>query len=125
MKYNIVLMLALLGAGCTTQQYMKADLDEVPKITIYQNDKVGIASIISNKALDSFKDGYTKAPKNKAFAQSLSGAWNWKSDRASIEHATTSALIGCQRNNKRSEDLYPCKIIHVNDNWQNESVSEL
>lgn len=26
-----------------------------------------------------------------------------------------NALIGCQRHNKRSDDLYPCKAIHIID----------
>ena len=124
MRYSIVLILAFLGTGCATQQYMQPNLEEPQKIVIYQNSNVGLASIISNKALVSFKGDYANAPKNKAFAQSPSGAWNWKSDRTSIEHATTSALIGCQRNNKKSEDVYPCKVIHINDSWKNTLLSE-
>lgn len=76
-----------------------------------------MASLITGSALRSFNEDYIEAPKNRAFAQSTSGAWNWKSDRTSIEHAIISALIGCQRNNKKSEDLYPCKVIHINDEW--------
>jgi len=124
MKYNIVLILAFLGTGCTTQHYMQPKFEESNKITIYQNNRIGIESIISNKALSSFETEYANAPKNKAFSQSASGAWNWKSNRTSVEHAITSALIGCQRNNRKSEDLYPCKVIHVNDTWKNEDVDE-
>ena len=86
-------------------------------IKIYQNHAQGKESIISNKALASFNGDYQKAPINKAFAQSTSGSWSWSSNRTSIEHAKTSALIACQINNKKSEDVYPCKVIHVNDQW--------
>jgi len=88
-------------------------------MTIYSNDKKGIESLMSNKALKSFKTDYAKASNHKAFAQSVSGAWNWKSNRTTKEHAITSALIGCQRNNKKSEDLYPCKVINVDGEWLN------
>ncbi|PCJ38625.1 MAG: hypothetical protein COA99_11630 [Moraxellaceae bacterium] len=124
MKYSIVLILTFLGTGCTTQQFMQSNVKESTVPTIYQNNKVGVTSIISNKALKSFKNDYAKTPKNKAFAQSTSGAWNWRSDRTSIEHAVTSALIACQRKNRKAEDLYPCKIIHINDSWSDAKVSE-
>jgi hypothetical protein len=105
--------------GCTTIKENPNLSTETtqPMFTIYENDKHGIESIITNKALESFKTEYAKASKHKAFAQSLSGAWNWKSNRTSREHAITSALISCQRNNKKSEDLYPCVIINVDDEW--------
>ena len=86
-------------------------------MTKYENNETGIDSIILNAALESFQTKYKEATFNKAFAQSVSGAWNWKSNRTSIEHAKTSALVGCQRNNKRSEDIYPCRVIHVNNSW--------
>ena len=89
------------------------------EITLYTNDKKGIESLITNQALKSFKNDYSKASKHKAFAQSVSGSWNWKSNRTSKEHAIKSALIGCQRNNKKSEDIYPCKVININGKWLN------
>ena len=93
------------------------------ELIMYENNKTGIDSIISNEALDSFQTKYKEATSNKAFAQSVSGAWNWRSNRTTIEHAKTSALVGCQRNNKKSEDLYPCRVIHVNDSWVTPSSS--
>ena len=116
MKYIVIISIFILS-GCTAQQIKQTAETPSSEITSYQNNLTGIDSIISNKALQSFKTEYSKAPTNKAFAQSVSGAWNWKSNRTSIEHAKTSALIGCQRNNKKSEDLYPCKVIHINDTW--------
>ncbi len=117
MRSKVLLLLTLTVTGCTTQQVKNSAAEEPKKITIYQNYEVGIASIILNKALTSFKNEYSKASKNKAFSQSVSGAWNWKSDRTSAEHAITSALIACQKNNKKLEDVYPCKVIHINDSW--------
>ena len=64
-----------------------------------------IESIISKKALKSFETPYHQAPSHKAFTQSESGAWSWKSNRTSKEHAIKSALISCQINNKKSESL--------------------
>lgn len=121
MKY-IPLILVVLAAGCASTE--KTNIPEKSNaskpITIYTNDKKGIESLMSNKALKSYKTDYAKASKHKAFAQSASGAWNWKSNRTSKEHAMTGALIGCQRNNKKSEDLYPCKVINVDGKWLNE-----
>jgi len=105
MKY-LYLLIFIVVSGCAVQQ------DHKPVA-----EPAGIDSIITNKALNSFKTGYSKASTHKAFAQSLSSAWSWKSNMTSVEHAKTSALIACQRNNKESEDLYPCKIINVNDLW--------
>ena len=105
-------------SACASQPSQPAGRQKpASEITIYQNNQQGLDSIISNRAMESFQGEYADAPENKAFAQSVSGAWNWKSNRTSIEHAKTSALVGCQRNNKKSEDLYPCEVIHVNDTW--------
>lgn len=79
--------------------------------------KAGVDPIINKKALKSFNDKYVNAKLHKAFAQSQSGAWNWKSNRTSVEHAKTSALVGCQRNNQKNKALYPCKIINVDNQW--------
>ena len=91
--------------------------EETNGFTLYTDDSEGIESLITNQALASFKSKYKEASQNKAFAQSLSGAWSWKSNRTSVEHAKTSALIGCQRNNKKTEDLYPCKVVNINGTW--------
>jgi len=117
MKLLVLLVSVLIVTGCANQQVSPPKVEVVNEITIYENKENGIPSIISNKALISFESDYAKASKNKAFAQSVSGAWNWKSNRTSVEHAKTSALVGCQRNNKKSEDMYPCKIIHINESW--------
>jgi hypothetical protein len=120
MNIFLILFSVLLLVGCATEMQTKDEnLSSVPQsgIKIYENNRKGINAIISKKALESFNTEYTKAPRNKAFAQSTSGAWNWKSNRTSVEHAKTSALIGCQRNNKRSEDLYPCEVININGAW--------
>lgn len=117
MKLKLLLVSICIISGCTVQQVKKSEVEPIKQVTIYKNNQQGIDSIISNKALDSFNGEYAMATKNKAFAQSVSGSWNWKSNRTSIEHAETSALIGCQRNNKKSEDLYPCRVIHINDRW--------
>ena len=116
---KILLILCLFTvAACSSQPQRTSEVESQPKrAVIHTNHAKGVASIISNKALESFNTEYTKALKNKAFAQSLSGAWNWRSNMTSVDHAKTSALIACQRHNKKYEDLYPCEIIHVNDEW--------
>ena len=116
MKYLFVILVFFIS-GCATQQIKQPKNEQGNQITVYENKQKGIDSIIANKALKSFKNEYLKAAKNRAFAQSLSGAWNWRSDRTSAEHAKTSALIACQRHNKKAEEHYPCKVIHVNDAW--------
>ena len=118
MKYLALTLGAIALSGCATQGLIQSEAPKAEsRMKLYNNNKSGIESIITNQALKSFKTGYANATENKAFAQSASGAWNWKSNRTSIEHAKNSALIGCQRNNKKSEDLYPCKVIHLNNNW--------
>lgn len=120
MKYCILLIvISMAGCAAKDKASIKLQPDSPKNITIYQNDKTGIDSLISNKALASFQTDYANASQHKAFAQSASGAWNWKSNRTSVEHAMTSALIGCQRNNKKSEDLYPCKVINLDGKWMN------
>ncbi|MBT3032192.1 MAG: hypothetical protein KME67_12835 [Candidatus Thiodiazotropha sp. (ex Codakia orbicularis)] len=118
MKKSFLLLSLFSLVSCSSQYQKPAQIKSQPEsMVIHTNHENGVASIISNEALESFNTKYAKASKNKAFAQSLSGAWNWRSNRTSIEHAKTSALIACQRHNKKSEYIYPCKIIHINDAW--------
>lgn len=118
MKYLAIALGVIALSGCAAKGPIQSETVRAePRFKLYSSNKTGIESIITNEALKSFKTGYANATDNKAFAQSASGAWNWKSNRTSIEHAKNSALIGCQRNNKKSEDLYPCKVIHLNGNW--------
>ena len=116
-KIAAVICVSVLSACATQQPLATSSVPDRGEINIYKNDKKEIESIIGNDALRAFKAEYAAASDNKAFAQSVSGSWNWKSNRTSESHAITSALIGCQRNNKRSEVLYPCKVINVNDEW--------
>lgn len=115
---TVLVLTALVGCTASLQPGSGASSPNPDNsITIYENNKSGVGSIISNKALESFNEKYLPANENKAFAQSLSGAWDWRSNRTSVDHAKTSALVGCQRNNEQSEDLYPCRIINVNGEW--------
>lgn len=91
--------------------------EAMPEVATYKSNAIGEDSIISNRALKSFRGEYKDAIKHKAFAQSDSGSWGWRDNRTSKEHAMNSALIACQQNNKKAEAQYPCKIIHVNDEW--------
>lgn len=117
----IAFTFVILVTGCSATEKVSPQQATMTSksITIYSNDKKGIESLISNKALASFKTDYSKALNHKAFAQSASGSWNWKSNRTSKEHAVTSALISCQRNNKLSEDIYPCEVINIDGEWLN------
>ncbi len=114
--FSALWVLSVIGCS-TAPDRVDEKSTSTATITIYKNHAKGIDSIIGKKALKSFTTEYKNSSLNKAFAQSTSGAWNWKSNRTSMEHAKTSALIGCQRNNKKHEDLYPCKVIHLNNEW--------
>jgi hypothetical protein len=76
--------------------------------------------IITNAALESYQK-YRSANNHKAFAQSESGAWNWRADRTNQEYAMKNALMGCRANNK-VENEYPCKIININGEWVGSQV---
>lgn len=121
MKETIPVLLVFSLVGCTSipeEVYEKSVVKaNEGAIKIYENKFKGIDSIIDNRALEAFKSKYQEASLHRAFAQSTSGAWNWRSNKTSIEHAKTSALIACQRNNRSSEDLYPCRVIHIDDDW--------
>ncbi|MEO1082298.1 MAG: hypothetical protein AAFY29_22255 [Pseudomonadota bacterium] len=86
----------------------------------YENSFSGLDSIMGKDALKYYSERYAKAENNKAFAQSVSGAWAARSARTSVEHAITNALVACQTNNKAHESAYPCKIINVNGTWVSE-----
>ncbi|NRB39791.1 MAG: hypothetical protein HRU20_15210 [Pseudomonadales bacterium] len=88
-----------------------------------EEEKVGIESIISKKALTSYLTKYSDATDNKAFAQSESGVWNWRSNRTSVEYAKSSALIACRADNKNYEKDYPCQLIDVNGKFYNLEVN--
>ncbi|MEW8505374.1 MAG: hypothetical protein AB2598_01610 [Candidatus Thiodiazotropha sp.] len=119
MKY-ITIVISLMIVGCTTNA--TTDQPKLAKGTVvkYENTQTGINSIISKKALNSYKKEYLSASGHKAFAQSLSGVWSWRSNRTTAEHAKTSALVVCQRSNIKNEELYPCKIINVDGVWVNQ-----
>ncbi len=122
-----ILALAILLSGCAANE--KSTVNEgiassEPIELIEDKTKkikpIGIKSIITNQALRSYKGKYSEATSHKAFAQSASGAWNWKSNRTSKEHATNSALISCQANNKKYEELHPCRVINIDGEWTNQ-----
>ena len=122
MKSGIFIASILFLVGCASQgQTVPAvtDKDAVIEPVIEQN-AAGEASIMTNPALKSYREEYVHATEHKAFAQSESGAWSWKSNRTSIGYAIDNALIGCQRNNRRYEEEYPCKIINIDGVWTKE-----
>ena len=86
----------------------------------FEQKAVGEASIMTNQALKSYREEYVHATEHKAFAQSDVGAWSWKSNRTSTKHAIENSLIDCQKNNKRHEADYPCRIINVDGRWAGE-----
>ena len=123
MKFYIAAF-AVLITGCATTETTvveKEVLQTEPAVIVEKEiskiEPFSIESIITNQALKSYKNKYLKATSYKAFAQSESGAWNWKSNRTSAKHAMKSALVSCQVNNKKSENLYPCKVINVDGIW--------
>jgi hypothetical protein len=117
MKWLPIIFAAAFVSGCGACNQVKESADRPAQVQQYSNNAKGIHSLITKQAKSSFKKKYKKATKHKAFAQSVSGAWSWKSSRTSVEHAKTSALVGCQKNNKDNEKAYPCELINVNGKW--------
>ena len=78
---------------------------------------VGGIIIIKKDARKSFANKYLDAKGHKAFAQSDSGNWNWRSNRTSKQHAINNALASCRARNLGFENRQPCKIVHLNDDW--------
>ena len=116
-----IAVVALLLSGCATTEravveqnvnHSQGQKQVTPKFEPYS-----IKSIITNHALKSYKTKYVYAKSHKAFAQSKSGTSYWKSDRTSRKHAMESALVACQVHNKKSESMYPCKIINIDGVW--------
>jgi len=123
MKFYVTAFAVLISGCATTETAVveKEVLNDEPVAIVEKEvsklEPFSIDSIITNQALKSYENEYLKATSHKAFAQSESGAWNWKSNRTSEKHAIESALISCQVNNKKSESLYPCKVINVDGEW--------
>ena len=76
------------------------------------------SDIMTNKALGSYRKKYMTETSDKAFAQSVNGTWSWRSSKTSRNEAIKKALSACQKQNKKYEALYPCKIINVNTEWR-------
>ena len=115
---NIVVLTAFL-VGCATHQQAlppatNSNANAEPAL---EGKVLGEDSIMTKQALKSYRENYSHASTHKAFAQSGSGAWSWKSNRTSVEYAIQNSLISCQKNNKRHETEYPCKIINVDGEW--------
>ena len=90
---------------------------EEPKVVILFSEHEG--QLMTNQAVKDYETKYKKASLHKAFSQSNSGAWSWRSNRTSIEHAKNNALLVCQKNNKKLESLHPCKIVNIDGQWVN------
>ena len=76
--------------------------------------------LMSKKALNSYREKFLTERKNKAFAQSDTGSWSWRSSAKSEADAKQKALSSCRKNNKKHEAFYPCRIVNTNNNWQGE-----
>ena len=87
------------------------------RITPSSDQVTGEWLLMKKQALTSYRGSYRETSSHKAFAQSDTGAWSWKTSKLSREEAMNSALLSCQKNNKKSEQTYPCRIINVNDDW--------
>lgn len=66
-------------------------------------------------ALKSYKKEYLRERGHKAFAQSPSGAWAWRSQRTSREFAIEDAVNACNAYLEATEPR--CVVIHVNKEW--------
>ncbi len=75
------------------------------------------SALMSNKALNSYRDKFIDTRRDKAFAQSDNGSWSWRSSKVSKDDAKSQALTACRKNNANHESAFPCRIVNVNDNW--------
>jgi hypothetical protein len=77
----------------------------------------------ARKALEAYRDEYSAAPDHRAFAQSpATGAWAWRSKRASAELATSDALRGCNQYVANPNDR--CVIVNVDGKWLDSSIAD-
>ncbi|TQV73890.1 AgmX/PglI C-terminal domain-containing protein [Aliikangiella marina] len=107
-KIYILVYLVLL-TGCSASQKL---LDETAK------DKT---ILISKSALESYEKKYIEKSENKAFAQSYTGAWAWRANFTSIEHAVKAVYLDCLKNS----NYKPCKIVNINGEWTSGLSSEI
>ena len=114
MKVKLAIAFTILLAGCASQQ--SAFVNQKNR-TAHTNKFANEVPILTIKGLTSFKTSYKDAHIHKAFAQSDSGTWAWEANRNSKEQAINDALALCQSSNKKYEEMYPCKVINVNDEW--------
>ena len=117
MKWICITVMLFISGCAVSPSPTSNEMVSEGGIKKYTNSESGVNLIITNQALKSYHEKYLVAEKHKAFAQSLSGSWSWMANRTSAEHAKTSALVGCQKNNIKNEKLYPCKIINVDGMW--------
>ena len=80
-----------------------------------QHVVMGEKSIISKKALDTYKNIYKDAKLHKAFAQASSGAWAYRYGEFSAQKAKSMTLDNCKKHNKDK----PCQLINVDNEWVN------
>ena len=112
--FFVLLIFCLLS--CSVDQ-AKTEEPKPSQKVLYKNPKTGVESIIQKVALDAFQENYSGANFHKAFVQSLSGSWAWIGDATSKELAIKSALASCHTFNQDYEELYPCEVINVDDEW--------
>ncbi len=122
LRSGIFIVFIALLVGCASHQKPISAAKSKGEIVVptFEREAFGEASIMTNQALRSYREEYVHATEHKAFAQSDSGSWSWKSNRTSIDYAIGNSLIECQKNNKRHEAEYPCKIININGEWVGE-----
>ncbi|MEQ5817156.1 hypothetical protein J3362_16705 [Marinobacter sp. NFXS11] len=122
MRKGIFVVFIPLLVGCATYQEPIPTTPDTGEIVepFFEQKAVGEDSLMTNQALKSYREGYVHATEHKAFAQSDVGSWSWKSNRTSIKYAIENSLIDCQKNNKKHEAEYPCKIINVDGKWVGE-----
>ncbi|MBU2952723.1 hypothetical protein [Marinobacter sp. F3R08] len=122
MRSGIFIVFISLLVGCAAYEQPIPAATSIGEIAepSFEKKTVGEASIMTNQALRSYREEYIHATEHKAFAQSDVGSWSWKSNRTSIKHAIENALIDCQKNNKKHEAEYPCKILNVDGKWAGE-----
>lgn len=71
--------------------------------------------LITDNAKKSYREVYSNAGKNKAFAQAPNGSWSWSLDKITLEAAEQQALERCSKFLEAGDK--PCVIINKNGQW--------
>lgn len=130
MKASYVLFSVLLLSSCVANKSLQNEtsLEKIDwnayknQIDTLIDSGDGLHTKYIRKA---FLTSYVNRSMNKAFAQSESGAWGYKSGFDDVELVVEAALGHCELSNRGFRNTKPCKIVNVNGVWGSMFLLEL